>query len=81
MKYNCVVCVCCIIFNFETLWKLFSQNGEVCNGFEINSVSEKHMVEDNVLFTNHQVGKWEILVEVVECYPSCREDMVQTGCD
>ena len=28
------------------------------------------MVEDNVLFINHLVGKWEIPVEVVECYPS-----------
>ena len=23
-----------------------------CNGFEITSASEKHMVEDNILFTN-----------------------------
>ena len=25
--------------------------------FEINSVSEKHVVEDNMLFANHLVGK------------------------
>ena len=28
-----------------------------CNGFEITFVSEKHMVEDDVLFTNHLVMK------------------------
>ena len=28
-----------------------------CNGFEITFVSEKHVVEDNVLFTNHLAGK------------------------
>ena len=27
--------MCCIIFNFETSWKMFSQKGEVCNGFKI----------------------------------------------
>ena len=25
-----------------------------CNKFEITSTSEKHMVEDDILFTNHQ---------------------------
>ena len=39
MKYNCVGCVCCIIINFETSWKMFSQKGGVCNGFEITFVS------------------------------------------
>ena len=34
MKYNCVVCVCCIIVNFGTLRTMFSQKGGVCNGFE-----------------------------------------------
>ena len=29
----------------------------LCNGFEITFVSEKHVVEDDVLFTNHLVGK------------------------
>ena len=24
-----------------------------CNGFEITSASEKHVVKDNILFTNH----------------------------
>ena len=28
-----------------------------CNGFEITFVSEKHMVEDDVLLTNHLAGK------------------------
>ena len=28
------------------------------------------MVEDDILFTNHLEGKWEIPVEVVECYHS-----------
>ena len=56
-KYNCVVCVCCIIFDFETSWKMFSQKGGVCNRFEITFVSEKHVVEDNVLFTNHLARK------------------------
>ena len=41
----------------------------LCNGFEITSMWEKHVVEDNVLFTNHLAGKWEILADVVECYP------------
>ena len=37
----------------------------VCNGFkfEITFVSEKHVGEYDILFTNHLVGKWE----VVEC--------------
>ena len=29
----------------------------LCNGFEITFVSEKHMVEDDELFTNHLAGK------------------------
>ena len=29
----------------------------ICNWFEITIVSEKHMVEDDVLFTNHLAGK------------------------
>ena len=28
-----------------------------CNGFKITFLSEKHVVEDDVLFTNHPVGK------------------------
>ena len=28
-----------------------------CNGFKITFISEKHVVEDNVLFTNHMAGK------------------------
>ena len=28
-----------------------------CNGFEITSAWEEHVVEDDILFTNHQVGK------------------------
>ena len=28
-----------------------------CNRFEITFVSEKHVVEDNILFTNHLEGK------------------------
>ena len=49
--------MCCMIFDFETSWKMFSQKGGVCNGFEITFILEKHMVEDDVLFTNHLVGK------------------------
>ena len=41
-----------------------------CNGFEITSVLEKHIVEDDILFTNHLAGKEEILAKVVEYYPS-----------
>ena len=41
-----------------------------CNRLEITSMLEKHVVEDDILFTNHLVGKWEILAEVMECYPS-----------
>ena len=33
------------------------KNSTLCNGFEITFILEKHMVEDNVLFTNHLVGK------------------------
>ena len=72
MKYNCVVCVCCIIVNFRTLRMMFSQKGGVCNGFEITFVSEKHVVEDDMLFTNHLVGKQEITAEVMECYHSAQ---------
>ena len=51
----------------------------ICNGFEITFVSEKHIVEDGVLFTNHLAGKfqqrsWSATIPH-------REDMVQTGCD
>ena len=59
MKYNCVVCVCCIIVNFGTLRTMFSQNyGGVCNGFEFRDYFriKKHVVEDDVLFTNHLAG-------------------------
>ena len=31
--------------------------GLECNGFEITFVLEKHVVEDDVLFTNHLAGK------------------------
>ena len=41
-----------------------------CNGFEISFVSAKHVGEDDILFTNHLVGKWEIAAEVMECYHS-----------
>ena len=37
-----------------------------CNGFEITFVLEKHVVEDDVLFTNHLAGKYKIPVEVME---------------
>ena len=57
MKYNCVVCVCCIIVNFGTSRTMFSLKGRVCNGFEITFISGKHVVEDDVLFTNHLAGK------------------------
>ena len=33
------------------------QKGGVGNGFEITSTSEKHMVEDAMLFTNHLTVK------------------------
>ena len=36
--------------------------------------AQKHMVEVDILFTNCLTGKWEILVEVVECYLLHRED-------
>ena len=42
-------------------------NSVTGSNFEITFISEKHVVEDNVLFTNHLAGKWEIPVEVVEC--------------
>ena len=47
----------CVISDFEISWKMFSQKGGVCNEFEITFVSEKHVVEDDILFTNHLVGK------------------------
>ena len=31
--------------------------GILCNGFEITFVSEKHEVEDDILFTNHLAEK------------------------
>ena len=36
----------------------------------ISFVSRKHMVEDDIFFTNHLAGKWEIPAEVMECYYS-----------
>ena len=39
------------------LYKVLSGGWNICNGFEITFVLEKHVVEDNVLFTNHLVGK------------------------
>ena len=47
----------------------------------IDSLSKLQIQSKRLVMTNHQAGKWEILVEVMECYPLCREDMVQTGCD
>ena len=38
-----------------------------CNRFKITFVSEKHVVEDDVLFTNHLAGKYKIPAEVMEC--------------
>ena len=52
-----------------------------CNGFEITFVSATHVVEGDVLFTNHlgenkkfQQRSWSATV-------LRREDMVQAGCD
>ena len=70
MKYNCVVCVCLYHFDFETSWKIFSQKGGVCNGFEITSTSEKLMVEDNVLFTNCQAVIMGISSARAQCLTS-----------
>ena len=39
----------------------------ICKGFEITFASEKHVVEDDVLFPNHLAGKQEIPAEVMEC--------------
>ena len=33
--------------------KMKKQEKNNCNGFEITSPSEKHLVEDDILFTNH----------------------------
>ena len=45
--------------------------GNSSRGHEVlSSCVEKHLVEDDILFTNHLVGKWEILAEVMKCYPS-----------
>ena len=33
------------------------KNSTLCNRFKITLVLEKHVVEDDVLFTNHLVGK------------------------
>ena len=40
-----------------SLLKEISNNNVTGSNFEITFVSEKHMVEDDVLFTNHLVGK------------------------
>ena len=47
----------CILerFDFETSWKMFSQKGDVCNVFEITSMLEKYMIENDILFRN----QWE----------------------
>ena len=53
------------ILYFDVLGK-----DQICvkgSNFKITFVSEKHVVENDVLFTNHLVGKWEIPAEVVGC--------------
>ena len=40
------------------------------SNFEVTFVLEKHVVEDDVLFTNHLAGNKVIPVEVMECYHS-----------
>ena len=52
---------------FISVCQEFCPLGGVCNGFEITFVSEKHVVENDVLFTNHLSGKWEILAELECC--------------
>ena len=47
----------------------------------VQLLAQKHVVKDDILFPNHLAGKWENLVEVMECYLPHREDMVQIGCD
>ena len=43
----------------------------ICNGVEITFVSEKHVVEDDVLFTNHLAENRKIPAEVVGVLPFC----------
>ena len=53
------------ILYFDVLGK-----DQICvtgSNFEITFVLEKHVVENDVLFTNHLAGKWEIPAEVMEC--------------
>ena len=52
------MCVC-VIFNFGTSRTMFSQKGEHVTGsnFKITFISEKYVVEDDVLITNHLAGK------------------------
>ena len=54
-----------------------------CNGFEITFISEKHVVEDDILFTNHLVGKKgrKFQQRLRSATIPHREDMVQAGCD
>ena len=55
--------------------------GGFCNGFEITFVSEKHVVEDYILFTNHLVGNRKLQQRSWSATIPHREDMVQAGCD
>ena len=49
------------------VWVVGWMGGLICNGFKITFISEKHVGEDDIMFTNHLVGKWEVPVEVIEC--------------
>ena len=45
------------VIGFFVLKPILLDLAMLCNGFAITFISEKHVVEDNVLFTNHLVGK------------------------
>ena len=75
VKYNCVVCVCCIISNFETLWKMFSQNGEVCNGFENTWLRMIYCLE--IIWQENRKFQQRLWSATIPH----KEDMVEAGCD
>ena len=52
-----------------------------CNGFEITFVLEKHVVENDVLFTNHLAGNGKSQLRLWSAAVPHGEDVVQAGCD
>ena len=81
MKYNCVVCVCCIIVNFRTLRMMFCQKGEYVTGLRLLSYHKNMWLRTicclQIIWRENrklQQRSWSATI-------LHREDMAQAGCD